>query len=76
MFGAELVCRPAGRRLRKACEMLSCKEASELMSQAQERKLSWTEKLGLKLHLVMCAACSRFARQLEFLQQSMRRYRE
>lgn len=56
--------------------MLSCKEASELMSQAQERKLSWTEKLGLKLHLVMCAACSRFARQLEFLQQSMRRYRE
>jgi len=56
--------------------MLSCKEASELMSQGQERKLSWTEKLGLKLHLAMCTGCSRFARQLEFLQQSMRRYRE
>ncbi len=56
--------------------MLSCKEASELMSQAQERKLTWTEKLSLKLHVAMCDACTRFARQLQFLQQSMRRYRE
>ncbi len=56
--------------------MLSCKEASVLMSQAQERKLSWTEKLRLKLHLAMCGACSRFSRQLQFLQHCMRRYRE
>lgn len=46
------------------------------MSQAQERKLTWTEKLSLKLHVAMCDACTRFARQLQFLQQSMRRYRE
>lgn len=36
--------------------MLSCKEANRLMSQELDRKLSWSERFGLKLHVRMCEA--------------------
>lgn len=47
--------------------MLSCKEASVLVSQSQERRLTWRESMALRTHLLMCQACSRFVRQLQFL---------
>jgi hypothetical protein len=52
--------------------MLTCKEASELISQSYERRLSWGERLGLRLHLAICAACAQFARQMRFLRAAAR----
>lgn len=52
--------------------MLTCKEASELVSQSYDRRLSWGERLGLRLHLAICSACTRFARQLRFLRAAAR----
>lgn len=52
--------------------MLNCKSATALVSQAQERSLSTTEKMRLKLHLMMCAGCRNFSRQIPFLSQLMR----
>jgi len=47
--------------------MLTCKEVSELVSQTPERPLSFRERLGIKLHLMMCKLCSRFTRQMKFI---------
>ena len=56
--------------------MLSCKEVSVLLSQAQERRLGFWEQCGLKLHLMLCDGCANFSRQLAFLRTAIRRYRD
>ncbi len=56
--------------------MLSCKEVSMLLSQAQERRLGLWEQFGLKLHLMLCSGCAHFSRQLVFLRSAVRRYLE
>ena len=53
--------------------MLTCKEASRLVSEGQERKLALRERLGLRLHLWMCARCRRFEQQIRLLRRSLRR---
>lgn len=52
--------------------MITCKDASRLQSQAQDRRLSWTERFGLRLHLLICDNCRRFARQLKLIRQACR----
>ncbi len=52
--------------------MLSCKQASLLMSQALDRRLSFGEKISLRLHLVICVGCRRFERQMAFLRSACR----
>jgi len=55
--------------------MLSCKDASFLVSQREERKLGSFERLKLQVHLAVCDACARFEQQMRFLREAMRRYR-
>ena len=47
--------------------MLSCKEATRLVSEGLDRELPFWQRLGLRLHVVMCRGCSRFARQITAL---------
>jgi len=47
--------------------MLSCKQASQLVSQGLDKKLSTRELIALKFHLFLCKYCSRFNRQLKNL---------
>ncbi len=58
-------------RIRAVDMMLSCKEASRLMSQALDRKLGVKERLLLRFHLMMCAACSRVERQFLLLRRAI-----
>lgn len=44
--------------------ILSCKEASQLASQALDRPISVRERLALGFHLLICRFCRRFTRQL------------
>lgn len=44
--------------------MLSCKQASALLSQSLERRLRFTERCALWFHLSICASCRRFKQQL------------
>jgi hypothetical protein len=53
--------------------MLSCKQASRLVSQSLERKLPYRERFALFLHLRVCDACKLFFRQLRLLRQAMQR---
>ena len=63
--------------IRKALgHIISCKDASRLVSQQQDVGLSSWQRLVLRLHLAVCVACSRFERQLRFLRTAMRKYSE
>ena len=61
--------------IRRLTHMLSCTEATRLLSQAQDRPLSLGERVKLRLHLLVCTACTRFARQLAFMRTALSRYR-
>ncbi|HEX6004796.1 MAG TPA: zf-HC2 domain-containing protein [Burkholderiales bacterium] len=52
----------------------SCREVSELLSQAQDRPLTLREKFALHVHLPLCEACRNFRSQLPVLRAAMRRY--
>ena len=51
--------------------MMDCQHASQLLSQSQDRRLPWSQRVGLRLHLMMCRACSRFAAQLVLMRQAV-----
>ena len=52
--------------------MLTCKEATRLVSQAQDRKLVLSERIGLGFHLFICKWCRRYARQIRLLSRLLR----
>lgn len=54
--------------------MLSCKETTQRLSEAQDRRMSLSEKLQLKMHLAICSGCSNFSKQLDFLRVACKRY--
>ena len=56
--------------------MLSCKDASKLSSQAGERRPGLWERFELHLHLMYCAGCTNFRKQLDFIGTALRRYRD
>jgi hypothetical protein len=47
--------------------MLSCKETAVLVSKACDQRLSWGDRLAVRLHLFICDGCRQFVRQLRFL---------
>lgn len=53
---------------------MNCQKTTQLLSQAQERKLLLGEKVSLQMHLVLCSACKNFSRQVQFLRQAARTY--
>jgi hypothetical protein len=53
---------------------LSCREASRLISQGMERRLSFGERISLRLHMGICDACTRFSRQAGFLRRALKAY--
>jgi len=63
---------PGSLRLAK---MLTCKEASHLISQELDGPLPLHRRWLLRVHLLWCEACRRYNRQARFLREAMRRYR-
>jgi len=63
--------------IRKALgHVISCKEASRLVSQMQDRPLSGWQRARLRWHLAVCRMCRAFESQMQFLRKAMERYRE
>lgn len=54
--------------------MMNCVKATRLISESQERALSLTEKISLKMHVMMCSGCKNFSLQVPFLSQVMKAY--
>jgi hypothetical protein len=54
--------------------MMNCHEAHKLVIRAQDERLPWRQRLGLRLHLFICGACTAFDRQMAFLRAACRRF--
>lgn len=52
--------------------MMTCKQASELMSQELDRSLSRYERMALRFHVMMCGGCSNFRKQMDFIRNACR----
>ena len=50
--------------------MLSCEETSELLSRAQDERLTFTERMGVRIHLLMCHLCRGYEKQLRFIRKA------
>jgi len=53
----------------------SCQEISRLISRLQDAPPSSWERIKLRLHLMLCDACTRFDAQMRVLREAMRHYR-
>lgn len=53
--------------------MLTCKQASQLISQSLDEPLSWSDRMKLKFHLFICNACTRFNQQLRLIKNAVLR---
>jgi hypothetical protein len=53
--------------------MLTCKQASQIISQSLDMPLSWSDRMKLRFHLFICNACNRFNRQLHQLRVAVNR---
>jgi hypothetical protein len=54
--------------------MISCRHASELMSQQLDRPLKLGEKLRLQAHLMICKACPKTLQQFEILREAGKQF--
>lgn len=52
---------------------MSCKEAARLHSESLDRDLPFLDRVSLCFHLFYCRACARYARQIGFVREAVRR---
>ena len=50
----------------------TCREVHRLVSEGMDRELSIVERTRMRLHLVVCGACTRFNAQMSLLRRAMR----
>lgn len=51
--------------------MLTCKEVAKLISDGLDHRLTWRQRLGLRLHVMMCKACATYKKQLEAIERAI-----
>jgi predicted anti-sigma-YlaC factor YlaD len=52
---------------------LNCREAGRLVSEGMDRELALMERIGLRIHLVICSACRAWRRQLTLIRTAIRK---
>ena len=52
--------------------LLSCKKASQIISQSLDKKLTAKERFSLNLHLVICKYCKRFSQQMQSIRVALK----
>jgi hypothetical protein len=50
--------------------MLTCKEASKMVSQSMDRRLSVPERIGVRFHLLICKGCAQFRDHMTLLRRT------
>ncbi len=51
--------------------MLSCEETTRLISESLDRELPFRRRLAVRAHLLMCRYCSRYRKQLLFIEKAI-----
>jgi hypothetical protein len=54
----------------------SCKTATRLQSEGMDRPLPLTQRVGLRIHLVLCKWCRRYGSQIHFLREAAHEHPE
>ena len=52
--------------------LLSCKETTRLLSQGEDRKLAFGERVALRVHLAICNGCRNVNAQFKLLRVAVR----
>lgn len=52
--------------------MLNCRQVTRLVSQSMDTRLAWYQRLGVRIHLLYCVWCRRYAAQLRFLRKAVK----
>jgi hypothetical protein len=55
------------------CINATCRDAARMISERDARKLTWPERFGLSVHLLICSSCRRYRRGVVMLRTLMRR---
>lgn len=55
--------------------MRTCKEVTALVIAREDQALPLPDRLALRLHMAMCAACPKFERQVLTMRQAMQQWR-
>jgi Putative zinc-finger len=53
----------------------TCKQVATMVIAREDRALSWPDRLALRLHMAICAACPAFERQVLTMNQAMKHWR-
>ncbi|WP_296442902.1 zf-HC2 domain-containing protein [Rhodoferax sp. UBA5149] len=53
----------------------TCKEVTALVIAREDRALPWRDRLALRLHMAICAACPTFERQVFTMRNAMKQWR-
>lgn len=53
----------------------NCREVTALVLGGEDRRLSVLERLAVRLHMQICEACPRFARQVDLMRRALPRWR-
>lgn len=53
--------------------MLHCDKVSKYISDSMDRKLTFWQRAGVRMHLMMCKHCARFERQLKVIRKESRK---
>ena len=53
----------------------TCREAAALLVSREDRSLGLADRIALRLHLMACAACPRFERQMLSMRNGLRQWR-
>ncbi len=51
----------------------TCREVHRLVSEGMDRELTMVERTRMRVHLMMCKACTRFNGQMGLLRSAMRK---
>ena len=54
---------------------LNCREVTALVLAGEDRQLSLGERLGVRLHLLVCQACPRFVQQVTLMRRALNRWK-
>ncbi len=53
----------------------NCREVAALVIGGEDRRLTWTERLAVRMHMQICVACPRFGRQVALMREALPRWR-
>jgi hypothetical protein len=52
----------------------TCKEVHRLVSEQMDRDLNMVEKTRMRLHMLICVACTNFGGQMKLIRRAMHQF--